>query len=113
MQRSDLALPRGSLVLVTGSNGYIASHIVDHLLQLGYRVRGTIRQPKPWLNEYFTDKYGEGKFETAIVPKIDVVGAFKEPLKGVDGIIHAVNQQVHFITRILNIKSISTLFIGV
>ncbi|OQE17696.1 hypothetical protein PENFLA_c023G04025 [Penicillium flavigenum] len=31
----------GSLILVTGANGYIASHVVDQLLQLGYNVGGT------------------------------------------------------------------------
>lgn len=90
MERDDFVLPKGSLVLVTGCNGYIASQIVDHLLQLGYRVRGTVREPKQWLKDYFTDKYGEGKFETATVPKIDVVDAFKNSIKGVDGIIHTV-----------------------
>uniref|UniRef100_A0A2P2I3A9 NADPH-dependent aldehyde reductase ARI1-like n=1 Tax=Hirondellea gigas TaxID=1518452 RepID=A0A2P2I3A9_9CRUS len=31
------------LVLVTGANGYIASHVVQQLQQAGYRVRGTVR----------------------------------------------------------------------
>ena len=31
------------LVLVTGASGYIATHIVKQLLELGYRVRGTVR----------------------------------------------------------------------
>lgn len=39
----DLALPRGSLILVTGATGYIASHIIQEALNLGYRVRGTLR----------------------------------------------------------------------
>lgn len=112
MQRNDSTLPRGSLVLVTGSNEYIASHIVDHILQLGCRVRGTVREPKPWLNEYFTDKYGE-KFETAIVPKTNLVDAFKESLKGVDGVIHAVYQEFSFIVGILNNHLMLTWFIGV
>jgi len=30
-------------VLVTGASGYIAGHLVDELLQHGYRVRGTVR----------------------------------------------------------------------
>ena len=33
----------GELVLVTGASGYIAAHIVQQLLQLDYRVRGTVR----------------------------------------------------------------------
>ncbi len=37
------AIPKDSLVLVTGVNGYIASHIADQFLEAGYRVRGTAR----------------------------------------------------------------------
>ncbi|HWL49190.1 MAG TPA: NAD-dependent epimerase/dehydratase family protein, partial [Acidimicrobiia bacterium] len=32
-------------VLVTGASGFIASHIVQQLLEGGYRVRGTVRDP--------------------------------------------------------------------
>jgi dihydroflavonol-4-reductase len=31
------------LVLVTGASGYIAGHVVREFLELGYRVRGTVR----------------------------------------------------------------------
>lgn len=31
------------VVLVTGASGYIASHVLKQLLELGYRVRGTVR----------------------------------------------------------------------
>lgn len=84
------ALPKGTLILVTGANGYIASHVVDQLLKLGYRVRGTIRNEKPWLNKLFS-KYGEGNFETAVVNDITTNGAFDEAVKGVGGIIHVVS----------------------
>ena len=30
-------------VLVTGASGFLASHVVKQLLELGYRVRGTVR----------------------------------------------------------------------
>jgi NADPH:quinone reductase-like Zn-dependent oxidoreductase len=59
MSPSQYALLQGSLVLVSGANGYIASHIVDLLLQLGYNVRGTIQAEKGWLDKYFQPKYGE------------------------------------------------------
>jgi nucleoside-diphosphate-sugar epimerase len=32
-------------VLVTGATGFIAGHCVQHLLEHGYRVRGTVRDP--------------------------------------------------------------------
>jgi nucleoside-diphosphate-sugar epimerase len=40
---SDTCQNDAELVLVTGASGYIATHIVQQLLQLGYRVRGTVR----------------------------------------------------------------------
>jgi uncharacterized protein YbjT (DUF2867 family) len=30
-------------VLVTGANGFVATHVVRDLLEHGYRVRGTVR----------------------------------------------------------------------
>ena len=33
-------------ILVTGASGYIAMHVVQHLLQQGYAVRGTLRSTK-------------------------------------------------------------------
>lgn len=40
---TELAIPKNALVVVTGANGFIASHVVDQLLLAGYRVRGTVR----------------------------------------------------------------------
>ncbi len=37
---------RDALVCVTGASGYIASETVRQLLERGYRVRGTVRDPK-------------------------------------------------------------------
>jgi dihydroflavonol-4-reductase len=37
-------MDQDSLVVVTGANGFIASHIVANLLERGYRVRGTVRR---------------------------------------------------------------------
>ncbi len=39
----DICRDESELVLVTGASGYIATHIVQQLLQLNYRVRGTVR----------------------------------------------------------------------
>ena len=75
-------------MLVTGANGYIASHIIDVLLAQGYIVRGTVRNEKKWLNEYFDKKYGTGRFETSTVPVIEKDSAFDEAVKGVAGAIH-------------------------
>jgi len=80
----DPALPIGSLVLVTGSNGFIAGHVIDHFLLAGYRVRGTVRdaQKHSWLTTLFDNKYGKGKFELVEVKELDAPGALDTVLQG-------------------------------
>jgi len=75
---------KGSLVLVTGANGYIGSHVVDQLLSQGMKVRGTIRTQEKggWIQEYFDDKYGKGKLQLVIVPDFSKPGAYDEAVKG-------------------------------
>ncbi|CAG8898754.1 unnamed protein product [Penicillium egyptiacum] len=81
-------LPVNTLVLVTGANGFIASHTVDQLLKKGFKVRGTVRAPKPWLNAFFDEKYGEGRFETVTVKNIGDVQELENAMQGVGGVIH-------------------------
>ncbi|KAJ5129101.1 NAD dependent epimerase/dehydratase [Penicillium atrosanguineum] len=84
-------LPAGSWVVVTGANGYIGSHVVNTLLQLGYRVRGTIRTPKPWLDVLFETKYGQGVFESFILPNFDDQEMLDKCLDGTSGIVHVAS----------------------
>ncbi|PLB55792.1 NAD dependent epimerase/dehydratase [Aspergillus steynii IBT 23096] len=81
-------LPADATVLVTGANGFIASHTVDKLLDQGFKVRGTVRTPKPWLNEFFDARYGKGRFETAIVSDFSDSQSVNNALQGVSGVIH-------------------------
>lgn len=90
MAPPEYSIPRGSLVLVTGANGYIGSHVVDQLLELGYNVRGTVRDKKPWLDEFFEKKYGKGRFESVAVQAIEEVGAFSNVAEGASGVVHVV-----------------------
>lgn len=46
MSTDDSCKNDQDLVLVTGASGYIATHVVKQLLDLGYRVRGTVRSLK-------------------------------------------------------------------
>ncbi|KAG5300569.1 aldehyde reductase II [Histoplasma ohiense] len=86
----NLAIPLGSLVLVTGANGFIASHVIDQLLQANFRVRGTVRKLTTglWLSDYFCSKYGPGKFDLVEVPDMAVPHAYDEAVKGASGLIH-------------------------
>lgn len=78
------AIPKESLVLVTGVNGYIASHIAEQLLEHGYRVRGTVRDAykADYMHALFDEKYGEDAFEVQIVTDMATDGAFDEVMKG-------------------------------
>lgn len=75
----------GSWILVTGANGFIASHVADELLKIGYKVRGTVRDAtrSSWLQELFDKKYGPGKFEMVVVEDMVTPGAFDEATKGI------------------------------
>lgn len=90
MQRGLDEIPKGALILVTGANGYIASHTCDILLGLGYCVRGTVRSEKPWLEAFFERKYGPGRFETVVVTSLAEMESWKWIVSGVQGISHVV-----------------------
>ena len=78
------AIPKGSLVLVTGANGYIASHVADQLMAAGYRVRGTSRSEDKarQMVEVFEKRHGKNSYESTIVSDISAPGAFDEAIKG-------------------------------
>jgi nucleoside-diphosphate-sugar epimerase len=84
MMNTISAIPKESLVLVTGVNGYIASHIAEQLLKHGYRVRGTVRDAykADYMHALFDGKYGEDAFEVQIVNDMATDGAFDEVMKG-------------------------------
>lgn len=81
---SDTAIAPNSLVLVTGANGYIASHVADQFLAAGYKVRGTVRDnaKAQWITEFFEKRYGRDAFEAVVVEDMALYGAFDEAIKG-------------------------------
>lgn len=85
----DLALPKGSLILVTGASGFVASNIVKEALLFGYRVRGTVRSSDKATQT--RDLFDSPDYETAIVADLAEEGAFEDAVKGCDAIIHAAS----------------------
>ncbi|GAQ07540.1 aldehyde reductase 2 [Aspergillus lentulus] len=83
-------VPSGGLVLVTGVNGFLASHLA---LNLGYKLRGTVQfQDKAdWITEAVSKRYPDASFETVVVPNISFPGAFDDAIRGVDAIAHVTS----------------------
>jgi nucleoside-diphosphate-sugar epimerase len=77
-------IPKDSLVLVTGVNGYIASHVADQLMEAGYRVRGTTRNLSKvqGLTAHWKEKFGKDRIEFVTVEDMSHDGAFDEAIKG-------------------------------
>jgi uncharacterized protein YbjT (DUF2867 family) len=69
-------VPKGSLVLCSGANGFIAIHVVQSLLGRGYSVRGTVRDEKKagYLRKTF-GAFGD-KLEVVVVEDITKVFSF-------------------------------------
>ncbi|KAK6956160.1 hypothetical protein Daesc_001433 [Daldinia eschscholtzii] len=86
---SNPTIPRGSTVLVTGANGLIASHAVDRLLEAGYNVRGTVRNPSKcaWMVPLFASRHPSSQLEIVQVSDFGAPGAWDAAVKGVAGVV--------------------------
>ncbi len=81
-----------SPVLVTGASGFIASHIVQQLLESGYRVRGTVRDPdKTRADGYLTGL--PGALERLELATADLLtpGAFDDAVRDCEYVIHTAS----------------------
>ncbi|GJC77572.1 aldehyde reductase 2 [Colletotrichum liriopes] len=78
------AIPKGSTILVTGANGFIGSHVCNELLQLGYNVRGTVRDVEQcaWLPKALELQGPKGEFRLASLPDMEKEGAFDPLVEG-------------------------------
>lgn len=78
------AIPKGSVVLVTGVNGLLGSHVAKQFLEYGYKVRGTVRdvEKNSWLTAAFDKQYGPGNFELVAVADLTDDKALTEAAKG-------------------------------
>ncbi|KAJ1410224.1 hypothetical protein SESBI_22138 [Sesbania bispinosa] len=82
----------GKLVCVTGAAGYIASWIVKYLLQRGYTVRATLRDPSnPKKVDHLLKL--DGAKERLQLFKADLLeeGSFDSAVEGCDGVFHTAS----------------------
>ena len=89
MSVPETVLPKGSTVLVTGANGYIGSNIIHRLLQLGFRVHGTVRDKvgRSWVaDEMFSEASKNGAFKLFEVNDMTVPNTFDEAILGASAI---------------------------
>ncbi|KAK5709724.1 hypothetical protein LTR17_019544 [Elasticomyces elasticus] len=81
----DLLFTSSGLILVTGSNGHVASNIIMEALALGFRVRGTVRSADKiaMLDKLFNNV----NYSSVLVEDFNTPGAFNEAVQGVDAIL--------------------------
>ncbi len=87
-------IPKGSLVLVTGANGYVGAQVVKHFLERGYRVRGTVRDADraSWLvDDVFKSEAERGDLQLVVVPDLAADHAFDDAVRGVSAIAHVAS----------------------
>ncbi|KAJ5190137.1 aldehyde reductase II [Penicillium cinerascens] len=83
-------IPPGGLVLITGVNGFLGSHLVLELVEREYAVRGTVRRPESasWITKAVKTRYPTGKFDVLVVPSLSALGIMDALIKDVDGIAY-------------------------
>ncbi|KAL6495816.1 NADPH-cytochrome p450 reductase [Orobanche gracilis] len=81
----------GKIVCVTGAGGFIASWLVKFLLEKGYTVRGTLRNPEDPKNSHLREL--EGAYERLILCKADLndYDSLREAINGCDGVFHTAS----------------------
>ncbi|KAL6327385.1 hypothetical protein AAG906_019075 [Vitis piasezkii] len=83
---------QGKLVCVTGASGYIASWLVKLLLQRGYTVKATVRDPNdPKKTQHLLSL--DGAQERLHLFKADLLeeGSFDSVVDGCDGVFHTAS----------------------
>ncbi|KAJ9692972.1 hypothetical protein PVL29_011891 [Vitis rotundifolia] len=81
----------GQIVCVTGAGGFIASWMVKLLLERGYTVKGTVRNPDDPKNSHLREL--EGAKERLILCKADLMDyeSLKEAISGCHGVFHTAS----------------------
>ncbi|EEF35054.1 cinnamoyl-CoA reductase 1 isoform X1 [Ricinus communis] len=81
----------GQTVCVTGAGGFIASWIVKLLLEKGYTVRGTVRNPDDPKNVHLREL--EGANERLTLCRADLLDfqSLRDAIMGCDGVFHTAS----------------------
>ncbi|KAF7094146.1 hypothetical protein CFC21_096480 [Triticum aestivum] len=85
------AMGHGQTVCVTGAGGYIGSWIVKLLLEKGYAVRGTVRNPDDAKNAHLRGLAGAA--ERLVLCKADLLDAdaLRAAIAGCHGVFHTAS----------------------
>jgi nucleoside-diphosphate-sugar epimerase len=81
------SIPAGSLILVSGANGFLGTHITSLFIKEGYKVRGTVRDTSK--NAWLKDLFSPDTFELYALPDLTSLEAWKHALEGVSAVVHA------------------------
>ncbi|KAI4165102.1 MAG: hypothetical protein LQ342_001379 [Letrouitia transgressa] len=92
---SSTATTSRPIILLTGSSGFVAAHVLNSLLKHGYSVRGTVRNQasanKVWKRHSHLLDGDNSRLTFVNVQDVAQEGAFDEAVKGVDGVIHTAS----------------------
>ncbi|XP_009354190.2 cinnamoyl-CoA reductase 1 [Pyrus x bretschneideri] len=81
----------GQTICVTGAGGFIASWMVKLLLESGYTVRGTLRNPHDPKNAYLRELEGAAARLTLCRADLLDYESLKEAINGCDGVFHTAS----------------------
>jgi len=87
--KNMLIVPDQPLALVTGVTGFLASHVAKHLLEAGFKVRGTARDDEK--AKHLVDLFQNESFSIVKIEDMQKEGAFDEAVKDVQFIHHVTN----------------------
>src|SRR6266545_7001338 len=87
------SIPKGGVVAVSGASGVVGGHVVQGLLDRGYRVRGCVRDVDDDTRVGFLkamNPYASGRL-TLHAADLDEPGCFDDIFRGCDGVAHVAH----------------------